>query len=84
MAGIFSDPILVKKINYIGISDCSDLYSSHKEADSRIILHALYVDKMFGLKDTKERIKIKSPAYSGNLFFPTLRTSKSFGSIPDR
>jgi len=77
MAGVFSDPIVVKKVCSTGISDCSDLYSSHEEADTRIILHALHADKMFGLKGTKGRIIIKSPDTDVLIlavhFFPTFQ-----------
>ena len=88
MAGVFSDPIVVKKVCSTGISDYSDLYSSHEEADTRIILHALHADKMFGLKGTKGGIIIKSPD-TGVLilavhFSPPFNTLKSFGSKPDR
>lgn len=83
-----ADPIVVKKVCSTGISDCSDIYSSREEADTRIILHALHADKMFGLKGTKGRIIIKSPD-TGVLilavhFSPPFNTLKSFGSKPDR
>lgn len=67
----------MKKVCSTGISDCSDLYSSHEEADTRIILHALHADKMFGLKGTKGRIIIKSPDTDVLIlavhFFPTFQ-----------
>ena len=72
-----ADPIVVKKVFSTGISDCSDIYSSREEADTRIILHALHADKMFGLKGTKGRIIIKSPDTDVLIlavhFFPTFQ-----------
>jgi hypothetical protein len=41
LAGLFSNPETVKMLN------CSCLASTQEEADTRIILHALYSDKLY-------------------------------------
>ena len=43
------------------VKDCVDLYSTHEEADTRMILHAIYADKQFGSGNLKGRIIVKSP-----------------------
>jgi hypothetical protein len=42
LAGLFSNPETVKMLNQNGMFDCSCLASTQEEADTRIILHALY------------------------------------------
>ena len=44
LAGLFSNPETVKMLNQNGMLDCSCLVSTQEEADTRIILHALYSD----------------------------------------
>jgi hypothetical protein len=45
----------------VGVSSCADLYCSHEEADTRMLLHVMHADKEFGRKNTKCRIIVKSP-----------------------
>jgi hypothetical protein len=45
LAGLFSNPETVNMLNQNGMLDCSCLASTQEEADTRIILHALYSDK---------------------------------------
>lgn len=77
VAGVFSDPIFVKKITSSGISECQALYSSHEEADTRMILHATYADQTFGEKNIRGRIIIQSPDTDVLVlavhFFPTFK-----------
>jgi hypothetical protein len=47
LAGLFSNSETVKMLNQNGILDCSCLASTQEEADTRIILHALYSDKLY-------------------------------------
>jgi hypothetical protein len=41
--------------------DCSCLASTQEEADTRIILHALYSDKLYQENSVQGRIVVKSP-----------------------
>jgi hypothetical protein len=61
IARLFTDPNVAKKISSVGVSSCADLYCSHEEADTRMLLHAMHADKEFGRKNTKCRIIVKSP-----------------------
>jgi hypothetical protein len=45
LAGLFSNPETVKMLNQNGMLDCSCLASTQEEADTCIILHALYYFK---------------------------------------
>jgi hypothetical protein len=47
LAGLFSNPETVKMLNQNGMLDCSCLASTQEEVDTRIILHALYSDKLY-------------------------------------
>jgi hypothetical protein len=47
LTGLFSNPETVKMLNQNGMLDCSCLASTQEEADTRIILHALYSDKLY-------------------------------------
>jgi hypothetical protein len=47
LAGLFSNPETVKMLNQNGMLDCSCLASTQEEADTRIILHALYSDQLY-------------------------------------
>jgi hypothetical protein len=61
LAGLFSYPETVKMLNQNGMLDCSCLASTHEEADTRIILHALYSDKLYRENNVQGRIVVKSP-----------------------
>jgi hypothetical protein len=43
------------------VSDCQELYCTHEEADTRMILHAIHAEKTFGESGIKSRIIVKSP-----------------------
>jgi hypothetical protein len=47
LTGLFSNPETVKMLNQNGMLDCSCLASTQEEADTRIILNALYSDKLY-------------------------------------
>jgi hypothetical protein len=53
--------IIVKKICRDEVSDCQELYCTHEEADTRMIVHAIHADKTFGESGIKGRIIVKSP-----------------------
>jgi hypothetical protein len=84
IAGIFSDPLFVKRISSTGVTECKDLYCSHEEADTRMIFHATHADKQFGMKQVKGRIIIKSPDTDVLVlavhFFPSLKHTKELVS----
>jgi hypothetical protein len=61
LAGLFSNPETVKMLNQNGVLDCSCLESTQEEADTRIILHALYSDKLYQENNGQGRIVVKSP-----------------------
>ena len=48
-------------LNQNGMFDCSCLASTQEEADTRIILHALYSDKLYQENNVQGRIVVKSP-----------------------
>ena len=56
-----ADPLFVKRISSTWVTECKDPYCSHEEADTRMIFHATYADKQFGMKQVKGRIITKSP-----------------------
>ncbi|CAC5423657.1 unnamed protein product [Mytilus coruscus] len=58
-AGTFSDPQVVKHI--CAKTVVAVLYSTHAEADTCMILHAIYADRKFGSDSCKGRIIVKSP-----------------------
>ena len=62
------------------IMSCPDLFSNHKEADTRMLLHAIHADARFGDMNVKGRIIIKSPDTDVLLlcihFFPSMRNTK--------
>jgi hypothetical protein len=60
LAGVSNDPITVKKICSEGVSDCPELFCTHEEADTRMLLHVIHADRIFGEKRTKGRIIVKS------------------------
>lgn len=47
LAGSYPGPEIVKMISLKDISDCRELSSRQEEEDTRIILHALNVDKLY-------------------------------------
>ena len=61
LAGLFSNPETVKMLNQNGMLDCSCLASTQEEADTRIILHALYSDKLYQENNVQCCIVVKSP-----------------------
>jgi hypothetical protein len=76
----FTDPNVAKKISSVGVSSCADLYCSHEEADTRMLLHAMHADKEFGRKNTKGRIIVKSPDTKGPAIY---RLSPGYGISPN-
>jgi hypothetical protein len=76
----FTDPNFAKKISSVGVSSCADLYCSHEEADTRMLLHAMHADNEFGRKNTKGRIIVKSPDTDVFVlcvhFFPSMSNTK--------
>ena len=58
LAGLFSNP---EMLNQNGMLDCSCLASTQEEADTCIILHALYSDKLYQENNVQGRIVVKSP-----------------------
>ena len=62
------------------IMSCPDLFSNHKEADTRMLLHAIHADTRFGDMNVKGRIIIKSTDTDVLLlcihFFPSMRNTK--------
>jgi hypothetical protein len=48
-------------LNQNGMLDCSCLASTQEEADTRIIWHALYSDKLYQESNVQGRIVVKSP-----------------------
>ena len=61
LAGLFSNPETVKMLNQNGMLDCSCLASTQEEADTCIILNALYSDKLYQENNVQGRIVVKSP-----------------------
>lgn len=45
LAGSFKDGQLVKVVKYAGIQEKPELYSTHEEADTRLLLHAIDLTK---------------------------------------
>jgi hypothetical protein len=58
----------------------NNLHTNHKEADTRMLLHAIHADARFGNMNVKGRIIIKSPDTDVLLlcihFFPSMRNTK--------
>jgi hypothetical protein len=44
LAGVCNDHITVKKICSEGVSDCPELFCTHEEADTRMLLHVIHVE----------------------------------------
>ncbi len=60
LAGCLSDTEKVAKVDCRGIHDVSSWASNHEEADTRMLLHAIFADKSFGSSGQKGRIVIRS------------------------
>jgi hypothetical protein len=58
VSGVSNDPIIAKKICRDGVSDCQELYCTHEEADTRMILHAIHADKTFGESGIRPSMKL--------------------------
>ena len=72
------------------VLDCSCLASTQEEADTPIILHALYSDKLYQENNVQGRIVVKSPDNGRSCPFSTLfskyekhKTQVSFGFKQD-
>lgn len=61
IAGGFVNADETKLIHSEGCEDVPLLNSNHEEADTRMILHAIYANDQFKLKEVQGRIIIKSP-----------------------
>jgi hypothetical protein len=46
------------------VSDCQELYCTHEEADTRMILHAIHAEKTFGPRMTSQEMIKDSVAQS--------------------
>jgi hypothetical protein len=60
LAGCFQNPETVMTISSGSIDDVPGLFSTQEEADTRIILHALFANKKISYKNSQGRIVIKS------------------------
>ncbi|CAG2205634.1 unnamed protein product [Mytilus edulis] len=47
LAGAFSNPEIVRQLSNEHVIDLPDLFCSHEEADTRILLHVIHSDKIF-------------------------------------
>ena len=47
VGGVFQNPEIVKRISNDGVHNCIELNSTQEEADTRIILHALFANTQF-------------------------------------
>ena len=74
-------------LNQNGMLHCSCLASTQEEADTRIILHALYSDKLYQENNVQGRIVVKSPDKDVLVllvhYFPKRKTQVSFGFKQD-
>jgi hypothetical protein len=61
LAGAGNDPMSVTNIFSGEVSKSVELFSTHEEADTRMLLHAIHADKVFAESGVKGRIIIKSP-----------------------
>ena len=87
LTGLFSNPETVKMLNQNGMLHCSCLASTQEEADTRIILHALYSDKLYQENNVQGRIFVKSPDMDVLVllvhYFPNMKNTVSFGFKQD-
>ena len=58
LVGTFSNPEIVKRVSAGHVENCFDMHSSHEEADTRMILHAIFADQQFKEQKVKGRIVI--------------------------
>ena len=69
------------------VLDCSCLASTQEEADTPIILHALYSDKLYQENNVQGRIVVKSPDTDVLVllvhYFPNMKNTVSFGFKQD-
>ena len=69
------------------VFDCSCLASTQEEADTPIILHALYSDKLYQENNVQDRIVVKSPDTDVLVllvhYFPNMKNTVSFGFKQD-
>ena len=61
LAGGFENGEEAKSIGLAGVQEAVDFYSTHKEADTRMILHAVHANKVFERNDMTGRVIIKMP-----------------------
>ncbi|VDI26825.1 Hypothetical predicted protein [Mytilus galloprovincialis] len=59
LAGAFSNSEIVRQLSNEHVIDLPDLFCSHEEADTRILLHVIHSDKIFQLLNIWGRIKVK-------------------------
>ena len=59
LVGTFSNLEIVKTVSAGYVENCFDMHSSHEEADTRMILHAIVADRQFKEQKVKGRIIIK-------------------------
>jgi hypothetical protein len=66
------------------VLDCSCLASAQEEADTRILLHTLYSDKLYQENNVQGRIVVKSPDTDVLVllvhYFPNMKNPRSFYS----
>ena len=61
VAGAGNDHMSITIFFSGGVSKSIELFSTHEEADTRMLLHAIHADKVFAEFGVKGRIIIKSP-----------------------
>ncbi|CAG2253275.1 unnamed protein product [Mytilus edulis] len=59
LAGAFSNPEIVRQLSNEHVIDLPDLFCSHEEADTRILLHVIHSDKIFQQLNIRGRIIVK-------------------------
>jgi hypothetical protein len=83
LAGCFQNPETVMTISSGSIDDVPGLFSTQEEADTRIILHALFANKKISYKNCQGRIVIKFSDTDVFIlclhYFPQCRTLRSCG-----
>ena len=61
LAGGFENGEEPKSIGLAGVQEAVDFYSTHEEAETRMILHALHASDVFERNDMTGRVIIKTP-----------------------
>ena len=61
LAGGFENGEEPKSIGLAGVQEAVDFYSTHEEAETRMILHALHASNVFERNDMTGRVIIKTP-----------------------